>query len=187
MRSLLLATAALAWMTTQASALPSIDAGSTLNVSGNATFTANDVNFSNTGALLSGTGAYASLATCLSCVVVAPQLQYSPFANLTNVLFVSEGGITATVSIDGQIDAPVITGNDLALNDDALLTLTGYAPTVGTLFLSVNQATGVLSGSFSATAQGTSVIEPSSLAVLGLAVAGIIVARRRGPHTVCQT
>ena len=60
---------------------------------------------------------------------------------------------------------------------DALLTLTGFAATLGTLELTVNQATGVASGSFSATVQGVS--EPFGLAVLGVGILGLAAVRRR--------
>jgi hypothetical protein len=160
-------------------ALPSIDSGSTLNVVGNATFNGVDVTFASPANLVTGTGAYTALGTCVGCVGVNTPLEFSPFTNLSNLFVASNGGVTATVSLTSQVDPPTIVGGDLSLNDDALLTLTGFAPTLGTIELTVNQATGVASGSFSATAQGAAVPEPASIAILGLGLLGIAMVRRQ--------
>ena len=178
MKSLLLAsTIIFAVGTTEATALPSIGVGDTLNVVGNATFNGVAVTFTTPSNLVTGTGAYAALGTCVSCVVVNTPLDFSPFTNISNLFVATNNGVTATVSLTSQVDPPTVVGNDLSLNDDALLTLTGFAPTLGTLELTVNQATGVASGSFSATAQG--VPEPAGFAVMGVGLLGLAAVRRR--------
>lgn len=178
MKTLLLAGVAMCCAST-AFALPLIGAGDTLNVVGNATFSGTQAHFAATGNLVSGTGAYTALGTCVGCVAINTPLDFSPFTNLSNLFVASNNGVTATVSLTSQVDPPSIVGNDLSLNDIALLTLTGFAPTLGNLEITINQATGIASGSFSATAQGTNVPEPAGLALMGVGMLGLAAVRRR--------
>jgi hypothetical protein len=177
MKAILFAGAALLFAG-PALALPQIGAGDTLNVVGNATFNGVNVTFSPTANLVTGTGAYTTLGTCVGCVTVNTPLEYSPFTNISNLFVAMNNGMTATVSLTSQVDPPSLVGNDLSLNDTALLTLTGFAPTAGLLELTVNQATGVASGSFSSTVQGTAAPEPLSLAILGVGMLGIALVKR---------
>lgn len=184
MKALLFAGAAVAALAaaataTPAQALPTITAGDTMNIAGNATFTSTEVTFNPTASLLTGTGDYVPLGTCTSCVLVNTPLDFAPFTNISNLFTASNNGLIATVSLTSQVDPPSFVGGDLSLNDTAILTLTGFAPTAGTLELTINQASGIASGSFSATAQGTSVPEPTSLAILGAGVLGLGALRRR--------
>lgn len=178
MRAILLTAAALA-IAAPAYALPFIGAGDTLNIVGNATYNGVAATFTTPADLVVGTGDYTSLGVCTGCVVVNTPLDYSPFTNLSNLFVATHNGLVATVSLTSQVLPPTVVGNDLSLNDDALLTLTGFAPTLGTLDITINQATGIASGSFSATAQGTNVAEPASLALLGTGILGLGLARRR--------
>lgn len=172
MRNTLLAAAAFAALPIAAIAAPTIGAGSTLNVVGDATFNSTTIDFVNPGDVTPGTGDYTTLGTCTGCAVMTTPFTYSPFTSGL-LATITNGGVTATVTVTSEILPPSQVGNDLDLTDAVSLTLTGFATTPGVLDLTVNQATGVISGSFSATVQGTNIPEPSSLLVLGLGLLGL--------------
>jgi hypothetical protein len=167
--------AALLFAPIPALALPSLTTNDTLNITGNATFTGTTVTFTNPAALDIGTGAFAAMGTCMSCANVSSPLTYNPFTAVVGLLSATNNGLTASVDITGVSLPPVQVGNTLDITDDGILHLTGYAATPGVLDLTVNQATGIISGSFSATAQPVG--EPAGFAVLGMGLLGLCAVR----------
>lgn len=164
-----------------AEAVP-IAAGSTINFTGNAVFDATKVNFTTPSDLKTGTGDFAALGTCTDCVVVATPLVYSPFTPVSDLFSVSNAGLTATVDIISQLAAPIknATNTALILQDKASLSLTGKDETPGIITISVNQSTGAISGSFSATGETiVGAAEPMSVALLGAGLLGLGAIRRR--------
>jgi hypothetical protein len=175
----LIAGAAFAAAAGSAQALPSIGVGDTLNIVGDATFNGTTITFVNPDSVTPGTGAYLTLGTCTGCVTMTTPFTYAPFTSGL-LASVTNGGVSATVTVTGQLLPPTQVGQTLDITDSAMLTLTGFAPTAGTLDLTVNQATGIVSGSYSATAQGTTpVTEPAGIAMLGVGLLGLTMLRLR--------
>src|SRR5882757_2795286 len=75
MKKLLLAATALIGLAASAHAVP-IAAGSVLNIVGNANFDATTISFTNPSNLVAGSGDFALLGTCLSCVTLTSPLDY---------------------------------------------------------------------------------------------------------------
>ena len=166
------AIAATTALATPAQALPIIAAGSTLNAVGTATFNSTTVSFTNPAGipLGGGTGSFAVLTSCLTCVTMTPSLVYSPFTPGL-VESATEGTNTATITLTSQASAPVNGGTTLGLHDNAVLTLTGFAPTLGTWVYTANEFG--TSGSFSSTGIAAAVPAPASLALLGVGLLGL--------------
>lgn len=160
-----------------------ISADSRMNIVGNGTFNGSQVVFPNGADLVTGTGDYTALGTCTGCVSVSTPLEFSPFTNVTNLFIAHNNSLTATVSLTRQVDPPDNVGDELELVDDVLLTLTGFAPTAGTLALTINQATDVVSGSFSSTVAAVPVPEPMPIALLGCGILGLWAVRRASWQT----
>lgn len=179
MRKLLAVLAALA-IPVAAHAVPISDS-STINFTGSATFTPTQVNFASPADLKPGTGDFNALGTCTACVAVLTPLIYSPFTAVADLFSVTNAGLTAAVDLVSQAAAPFINASKTALiiQDNVTLHLTGFDDTVGLLTLTVNQSTGAISGSFSATGEAFAVPEPFSMALLGSGLLGLGLVRQR--------
>jgi hypothetical protein len=100
----------------------------------------------------------------------------------TGLLFTAtEGGNTATITLNAGVTTQSPQVGVLDIEDpNATLTMTGFTPTNGTFFWTINQALGTEIGSFSVTAAANAVPEPASLAILGVGLLGLgFVANRK--------
>ena len=184
MKSLLLATT-MSLLVSPVFALPTIANNAALNVTGTATFDATTITFVNPGDIPTAgtTLSFTELgSSCTGCAVVNSPITYSPFT--AGLLYtVTHAGNTATFTTTSNTLTQVVGGTDLIIHDNGIFTLTGFAATKGIIDITINQITGIASGSFSSTGVssgggGGSVPEPATLALLGTALVGLGAARR---------
>jgi hypothetical protein len=166
-------------LATSANAVP-IAAGSTLSLNGSDTYTPTSITFLNPANIGGESGSFTALANCIGCVTMTSftTATATPFTMYT----ATEGAISTALSVAstsfsfapgvaGALDALMITGA-------GTLTLTGFDPTPGNYVVTTQGPTGV-NVTFSVTSMANAVPEPASLAILGGALAGLGLLRRR--------
>lgn len=168
MRKLLLTATVLAAIASPAMALPSLTGD--INFDGSDTYNATSVTFIGNQGVSSGTGSFVAFGTCAGCIV-AQNITYNPFAGpVMNFLAGTNGTEHFALDLNSVFNIQFVANNDLDFDSDAVLHLTGFADTPGTLFFS-SQGPNDIEVSFSATAVATP--EPASLAVLGIGLLGL--------------
>ena len=160
-----------------------IAAGSVLSLNGNDSFTSSSITFSNPANIGAGSGSFAILGTPPQCTACATMIATLTAATPLGSTLYSGHNLAGTLTTDLIItSAPAFafTGGTLAsltVTGNGTLDLTGFDPTPGAYILTTQGPTGV-TVTFSVTSVADAP-EPTSLAILGGALAGLGLFGRR--------
>jgi hypothetical protein len=134
--------------------------GSTLQITGLATFNSTTINFTNSVNASGPTGSFTSFGTCSGCIdMTTPWTWISD----TGQFLIDNGGGLTTLRFDvNSLGANSFNGTFLNITYNGTINLDAFSPTAGKAYFSGNP------GSFSLTL--VAVPEPSTLALLGAAL-----------------
>jgi hypothetical protein len=168
-------TAGLLWASA-ASAVP-IAAGSELSLDGSDNFTATSVTIANPVNIGGETGSFvaAGIVNCTGCATM------NSFTSTTanfQLYSATEGIINTTLMTSGLPVFDFVAGatlDNLTVTGAGTLTLSGFDPTPGEYILTTQGPgpTPIVDVTFSVTSVATAAPEPASLAILGVALAGM--------------
>lgn len=156
-----------------------IPATGMISISGANSYTDTRVDFIGNGDTrrATQTGSFTSVGTCFECVSLNgftynPSLSPAP----VTIFSVTNSGVTASFTLASITSFDNSIPNQLAINGVGTLALTGFDNTVGSFHFSTQGPSGA-NVTFSATTQA--VPEPASMALLGGALLGLGLVRRR--------